>query len=119
MNVTRRQIKHALSAYENKVRLSGRSSDVEMHLYEALAGVVRGRIIDEPPVTVSGADELADLPVGSVITSALPDVESNVAEKTSDGFWLVTGEEKLITNAELAEWADDTITVLQKGYSDD
>lgn len=60
--------------------------------------------------------QLHALPAGSVISSALPDVESNVAEKTSDGFWLITGEVALTTDVELAEWIDDGITVLQLGY---
>lgn len=116
MNVTRRQIKHALTAYETQVRVTGKSSSVEQMLYEALAGIARGRIIDEPPVIVAGADALEELPAGSVITSPLPDTESNVAEKTSDLLWLLTGEESLFLNEQLAQWADTPFTVLRRGY---
>jgi hypothetical protein len=119
VNTSRKQIRHALEKYESKVQITGRSSGLEMQLYEALAGVVRGRIIDEPPVTVVTTEELTDLPAGSVITSPLPDTESNVAEKTSDRLWMMTGEDALYSSAELSHWADAPFTVLRRGYGHD
>lgn len=46
MNTTRRRIRSALTAYEQQVHLTGRSTDLEMALYESLAAVAKGKIID-------------------------------------------------------------------------
>lgn len=61
--------------------------------------------------------ELTALPVGSIVTTPFPDAEGNVAEKTSDGHWLITGEQELFTNSELRNFADADFTLLRLGYS--
>ncbi len=116
MNVTRKQIRSALEHYEHQVRVSGKSTSLEMHLYDALAGVVRGKVLDVPAETVIGFNEINALPPGTVLTSPLPDTESNVAERTTDGWWMITGESPLISTTELINMADTVWTVLRRGY---
>jgi len=67
---------------------------------------------------ITSAEELDALPNGSVVTTPFPDFEGNVAERASDGFWLVTGENALFTSADVYGAADAPITVLQSGYGD-
>lgn len=64
------------------------------------------------------AFNLANLPVGSVVSTPFPDMEGNVAAKTSDGFWLITGELSLYTSSELADAADSPFTTLRTGYGE-
>lgn len=61
-------------------------------------------------------ESLLDLPNGSVITTPFPDMEGNVAERASDGGWLVTGETTLFTSAELLDAMDSPFHVLRRGY---
>lgn len=62
-----------------------------------------GAPIDEPPI-------------GSIITTPFGDIEGDVAERMSDGLWLVVGEEPLWTWAEIVAAADAPITILRHGY---
>lgn len=68
---------------------------------------------------IETALELAALPSGSVVTTPFPDLESNVAEKASDGYWLVTGEGSLYNSVQLADAADTPFKVLRMGYGED
>lgn len=66
--------------------------------------------------TITTDMEIEALPVGSIVTTPFPDMEGNVAERASDGFWLITGEENLFSSAELFAAADDSFTLLRRGY---
>jgi hypothetical protein len=46
VNVTRRQIRRAREAYVSQVRRTGKSTTLEMMLFEALDGLVRGNVIE-------------------------------------------------------------------------
>lgn len=59
---------------------------------------------------------LVEPPIGSIITTPFPDMEGDVAERMSDGLWLVVGEEPLCTWAQITEATDAPITVLRHGY---
>ena len=64
---------------------------------------------------------LTELGPGSVIAAPFGDMEGDVAEKTSDGFWLVVGETGLVNDYDMAELVDDAggMTTLRDGYGDD
>jgi hypothetical protein len=66
--------------------------------------------------TEAGLDAL---PAGSVVASPFPDMESNVAERTSDLLWLITGEITLLTSDLLFDSADTAFVVLRHGYDDE
>ena len=68
--------------------------------------------------TVSTAEGLDALPVGSIVTTPFPDLEGNVAERASDGWWLITGEESLLSSADLLAAAEVEFTILRRGYAD-
>lgn len=63
-----------------------------------------------------GTPALEALPRGSIVTAALNDVEGNVAEKASDGRWIVTGEEACYLSHDLVALARERFTILRKGY---
>jgi hypothetical protein len=58
-------------------------------------------------------------PIGSIITTPFDDLEGDVAERMSDGYWLVVGEEALWTWADLVGFTDAPITILRHGYGDE
>ncbi len=64
---------------------------------------------------------LTGLGPGSVITAPFDSTEGDVAEKTSDGFWLIVGEEGLINDYIMAEIVDvaGSLGILRRGYGDD
>lgn len=62
--------------------------------------------------------DLDALPPGSIVTAALDDVEGNVAEKASDGAWLVTGEPGLYDGDALNALARVPFALLRTGYGD-
>lgn len=68
---------------------------------------------------ITNEAQLDALPAGSVVASPFPDIESNVAERTSDMLWLITGESVLMTTGELFDSADASFTVLRHGYDDE
>lgn len=119
MNVTRRQIRRATERYETQVRTTGKSSDLEMMLYEALTGLLHGRVLPGEPYALTGLTELDALPVGSIVTTPFGDIEGDVAERASDEYWLVTGEIALYTSENLCAMADAPFTVLRRGYGDE
>lgn len=57
-----------------------------------------------------------NLPPGTIVTTPFPDIEGNVAERTSDGHWLITGEEGLYSDTTLSIMADAPFVVIRRGY---
>jgi hypothetical protein len=78
------------------------------------AGLV-GKIIKRYRPTLGQAEP----PIGSIITAPFDDMEGDVAERMSDGYWLVVGEEALWTWADLVGFTDAPITILRHGYGDE
>lgn len=71
---------------------------------------------DREPVSQGGTVD--EPPIGSVIVTAFPDMEGDVAERMSDGHWLIVGEENLWTWAEIVAATDAPISVLRHGYGE-
>jgi hypothetical protein len=94
---------------------------------EILRDFIEGAGLDAGLVTFARAAADAEIreevgfdepPIGSVIVTAFPDMEGDVAERMSDGHWLVVGEEHLFSWAGIIAATDAPITVLRHGYGD-